>query len=122
MCGNTPREHQLVGWIAFTSQHSRRIEARISARIVAGANQLTETVRPIADRCSRERVRIRKSTKERAIMTVAKISEDILEHVGDLLPDLESIYKDIHSHPELSMEENRTAGIAADRLRAAVIR
>ena len=52
-------------------------------------------------------------------MTVTKISEDILDHVGDLLPDLESIYKDVHSHPELSMEEKRTAGIAANRLRAA---
>ncbi len=32
--------------------------------------------------------------------------------------DLESVYKDIHSHPELSMQESRTAAIAADRLRA----
>ena len=37
----------------------------------------------------------------------------------DLLPDLEALYKDIHSHPELSMQETRTAGIAAERLRAA---
>lgn len=37
----------------------------------------------------------------------------------DLLPDLEAVYKDLHSHPELSMQETRTAGIAADRLRAA---
>ena len=36
-----------------------------------------------------------------------------------LLPDLEALYKDIHSHPELSMQEERTAGIAAARLRAA---
>lgn len=36
-----------------------------------------------------------------------------------MLPDLESVYKDIHSHPELSMQEKRTAHIAADRLRAA---
>lgn len=36
-----------------------------------------------------------------------------------LLPDLETLYKDIHSHPELSMQEKRTAGIAAERLRAA---
>jgi amidohydrolase len=34
-----------------------------------------------------------------------------------LLPDLETLYKDIHSHPELSMQETRTAGLAADRLR-----
>jgi amidohydrolase len=36
-----------------------------------------------------------------------------------LLPDLERVYTDIHAHPELSMQETRTAGVAADRLRAA---
>src|SRR5256714_15592967 len=46
-------------------------------------------------------------------------AQHILANLGMLLPDLESVYKDIHSHPELSMQENRTAGIAADRLRAA---
>ncbi|HEX5412565.1 MAG TPA: M20 family metallopeptidase [Terriglobia bacterium] len=43
----------------------------------------------------------------------------VLGGLGNLLPDLESVYKDIHAHPELSMQETRTAGIAADRLRAA---
>ncbi len=37
----------------------------------------------------------------------------------ELLPDLEALYKDIHAHPELSMQEKRTAGIAAERLRSA---
>src|SRR5690349_18095352 len=46
-------------------------------------------------------------------------SQNVLADLGRLLPDLESVYKDIHSHPELSMQENRTAGIAADRLRTA---
>jgi amidohydrolase len=45
--------------------------------------------------------------------------QNVLANLGTLLPDLESVYKDIHSHPELSMQENRTAGIAADHLRAA---
>ena len=36
-----------------------------------------------------------------------------------LLSDLEALYKDIHSHPELSMQGNRTAGIAAEHLRSA---
>ena len=36
-----------------------------------------------------------------------------------LLPDLENLYRDIHAHPELSMQETRTAGIAARRLREA---
>src|SRR5689334_11383161 len=44
---------------------------------------------------------------------------EILANLNLLLPDLESVYKDLHSHPELSMEENRTARIVADRLRAA---
>ena len=35
-----------------------------------------------------------------------------------LLPDLQRVYTDIHAHPELSMQETRTAGIAADHLRA----
>ena len=39
--------------------------------------------------------------------------------IRDMLPDLERVYTDIHAHPELSMQETRTAGIAADRLRAA---
>src|SRR6185437_10288065 len=46
-------------------------------------------------------------------------SATVLTNLGDLLPDLESAYKDIHAHPELSMQEKRTAGIAADLLRAA---
>jgi len=36
-----------------------------------------------------------------------------------MLPDLEKLYTDIHAHPELSMQETRTAGIAAERLRDA---
>jgi len=49
----------------------------------------------------------------------AQQTQSVLANLSTLLPDLESVYKDIHSHPELSMQENRTAGIAADRLRAA---
>jgi hypothetical protein len=37
-------------------------------------------------------------------------AKNVLANLSALLPDLESIYKDIHSHPELSMQENRTAG------------
>ena len=43
----------------------------------------------------------------------------VLTNLGKLLPDLEPLYKDIHAHPELSMHETRTAGIAADKLRKA---
>src|SRR6202042_698529 len=34
----------------------------------------------------------------------------------DLLAELERVYKDIHANPELSMQESRTAGIAAEWL------
>jgi hippurate hydrolase len=43
----------------------------------------------------------------------------VLNNLGKLLPELEPLYEDIHAHPELSMQETRTAGIAADRLRKA---
>lgn len=46
-------------------------------------------------------------------------SDPALRNLESLLPDLEAFYKDVHAHPELSMEETRTAGLAADRLRAA---
>jgi len=46
-------------------------------------------------------------------------AHSVLANLSTLLPDLESVYKDVHSHPELSMQENRTAAIAADHLRAA---
>ncbi len=49
----------------------------------------------------------------------AQPAQSVLRQLSTLLPDLESVYKDIHSHPELSMQEHRTAGIAAERLRAA---
>lgn len=38
---------------------------------------------------------------------------------GADLEDLEALYEDLHRHPELSMQEARTADIAAERLRAA---
>jgi amidohydrolase len=40
-----------------------------------------------------------------------------LGNLRNLLPDLERLYTDIHAHPELSMQETRTAGLAAQRLR-----
>ena len=46
-----------------------------------------------------------------------KDSPALLAGLPQLLPSLESIYKDVHAHPELSMQETRTAGIAADHLR-----
>jgi amidohydrolase len=45
--------------------------------------------------------------------------ESIFAGVGAMLDDLEELYKDVHKHPELSMREERTAGLAAGRLRTA---
>ena len=46
-------------------------------------------------------------------------SDPALAHLAGLLPELETLYTDVHAHPELSMQETRTAGLAAERLRAA---
>ncbi|HEY7890429.1 MAG TPA: M20 family metallopeptidase [Steroidobacteraceae bacterium] len=43
----------------------------------------------------------------------------MLAKIPGLVPELETLYADLHAHPELSMQETRTAGLAADRLRAA---
>ncbi len=43
----------------------------------------------------------------------------IVEGLGGVLAQLEAAYKDIHTHPELSMQETRTAAIAADYLKVA---
>jgi hippurate hydrolase len=41
----------------------------------------------------------------------------LLTNLDTLIPELEAVYKDIHGHPELSMQETRTAGIAATHLK-----
>ncbi len=52
-------------------------------------------------------------------MSDGSASDSILRGLGDTLDDLEALYKDVHSHPELSLQETRTAGLAAQRLNAA---
>lgn len=49
-------------------------------------------------------------------MPKGKKPTEILAGLNEMLPQLEVLYKDIHAHPELSMQETRTAGIAADHL------
>jgi amidohydrolase len=53
------------------------------------------------------------------VESILKGSAVVLANLGGLLPSLESIYKDIHAHPELSMQETRTAAIVTDHLRTA---
>ena len=42
---------------------------------------------------------------------------DATATVGDLLPELVALRRDLHAHPELAFEERRTARIVADALR-----
>lgn len=51
--------------------------------------------------------------------TQATPSHEVLRSLDGRLPDLEALYKDVHAHPELSMQEIRTASAAANCLRTA---
>jgi len=42
----------------------------------------------------------------------------LIDHARDLSGDLVALRRDLHRHPELGFRETRTAGIAADRMRA----
>ncbi|EIM28654.1 amidohydrolase [Microvirga lotononidis] len=47
----------------------------------------------------------------------APAQQSWLDLSDELLAELEEMYKDIHAHPELSMQETRTAGLSAAWLR-----
>jgi hippurate hydrolase len=47
------------------------------------------------------------------------MGESVFAGVEAMLAGLEELYKDVHRHPELSLQEERTAALAAERLRAA---
>lgn len=51
--------------------------------------------------------------------TQTRVCETVLANLDSALPGLEKLYMDVHAHPELSMQEVRTAGLAAEHLRAA---
>ena len=55
--------------------------------------------------------------RESASVSTKKLQVRLPGPSKDLLARLETVYKDVHSHPELSMQEHRTAGIAAKWLR-----
>ncbi|HLI58494.1 MAG TPA: M20 family metallopeptidase [Solirubrobacteraceae bacterium] len=52
-------------------------------------------------------------------MSSESASGTVVQGLEDVIDELESLYRDVHSHPELSMQETRTAAIAAERLTAA---
>ncbi|MGH3438955.1 MAG: amidohydrolase [Sciscionella sp.] len=45
--------------------------------------------------------------------------QSVLGGLDGIVGDLGAFYRDLHSHPELSLQEHRTAGKAAERLRQA---
>jgi hippurate hydrolase len=56
--------------------------------------------------------------EKRGISMDSNRLDSLLANLDALLPELEATYKDIHSHPELSMQETRTARIAEAHLKA----
>ncbi len=50
---------------------------------------------------------------------VARRATQLLTDIEDRLLSLSELYRDLHRHPELSMQEHRTAGIVAQHLRNA---
>ena len=46
-------------------------------------------------------------------------SDPVFASLDGMLAELEALYKDVHAHPELSMQEARTAALAAQQLRDA---
>src|SRR6478609_4687167 len=68
----------------------------------------------------REKLHWLRRVMERSMNTnKANSSDPALRNLDALLPDLAELYKDVHSHPELSMQETRTGKLAAGRLRTA---
>ena len=58
---------------------------------------------------------IQSSPKE-SIEVVTKRTTRVLADLEDRLPGVNELYFDLHKHPELSMQEHRTAGIVAKHL------
>lgn len=41
-----------------------------------------------------------------------------VREIDGLAPEMEALYRDLHQHPELGFQENRTQGVLAERLKA----
>ena len=46
-------------------------------------------------------------------------TDNVLSGLDAITGDLEDLYRDVHEHPELSMQEHNTAAKAAERLKSA---
>src|SRR3954452_19125409 len=61
----------------------------------------------------------RPDRREERSMSESTTGASVLAGLDGVMDSLEDLYRDVHSHPELSMQEHRTAGKAAERLQAA---
>ncbi len=52
-----------------------------------------------------------------SVDVVVQRATHILSDIDHRLPSLGKLYRDLHRHPELSMQEHKTAGIVAQHLR-----
>ncbi len=53
------------------------------------------------------------------VTTLTERAAAVLTGVPPVLPGVDALYRDLHRHPELSGQEERTAGLVAQHLRAA---
>jgi hippurate hydrolase len=52
-----------------------------------------------------------------AVVVASSQNDSLQSEVKAVLPEAQSLYLDLHDHPELSFHETRTAALLADRLR-----
>jgi hippurate hydrolase len=57
------------------------------------------------------------SLSTESVDVVAQRATHLLAGLEDRIPALGELYRDLHRHPELSMQEHRTASIVAQHLR-----
>jgi len=54
-----------------------------------------------------------------SFMTAPAPAQDLRQAIGRDMPELMTLYRDLHAHPELSMQETRSAARMADEARRA---
>src|SRR3954454_21978722 len=86
------------------------VPTRLSPRISVGSN-------PCGTSIADKHVRSATGAHRRLLLTV--IGLRWMDALDAIMAQLEDLYRDVHAHPELSMQERRTAAKAAERLQAA---
>src|SRR4051794_10519071 len=96
------------------------VPARFRPRISDGLKPWgTSTSRPACPNPQTTCALRRRGYHEDQRMDQSTRSTSVLAPLDRLMASLEELYRDVHAHPELSMQERRTAGKAAEHLRAA---